>query len=93
MVIKNPINAHHTSKGLYTIPTDSRCISNKRVIHHVRNHHSRLAKEVFSQNSPSNFNLHYFRSHAFLTGQYPHHQSKGSKQRGKDKLHHILCAT
>ena len=29
----------------------------------------------------------------FLTGRYPHHHSKGSKQQGKNKLHHILCAT
>ena len=56
-------------------------------------HHSRLAKKVFSQNPPSNFNLHYFSSHMFLTGQYPHHHSKDSKQRGKNKLYHILCVT
>ena len=74
-VTKNPINAHHTSKGLYTIPTDSHCISNKHVIHHVGDHHSCLAKKVFSQNPPSNFNLHYFSSYAFLTGRYPHHPS------------------
>ena len=91
-VIKSPINAHHTSKGLCTIPTDSCCISNKRIIHHVCNHRSCLAKKVFSQNPPSNFNLHYFSSHTFLTGRYPHHHSNGSKQRGKDKLQHILCA-
>ena len=26
----------------------------------------------------------------FLTGRYPHHHSKGSKQQGKNKLHHIF---
>ena len=92
-VIKNPVNAHHTSKGWYTIPTDSHCISNKHVIHHVRDYHNGLAKKVFSQNLPSNFNLHYFSSHMFLTGWYPHHHSRGSKQQGKNKLHHTLCAT
>ena len=71
----------------------SRCISNKHVIHHVRDHHSCLAKKVFSQNPPSNFNLHYFSSRMFLTGRYPHHHSKGRKQRGKNKLRHILCET
>ena len=45
-VIKKAINTHHNSKGLYTIPTDSRCISNKRVIHRVRDHHSQLAKKA-----------------------------------------------
>ena len=70
--------------------TDSHCILNKHVIHHVRNHHSYLAKKAPSQNPPSNFNLHYFSSHTFLTGQYPHYYSK---QQGKNELHHILCAT
>ena len=28
------------------MPTDSHRISNKRVVHHVRDHHSRLAKKV-----------------------------------------------
>ena len=59
----------------------------------VCNHHGRLTRKVFSQNLPSNFNLHYFNSHTFLTGWYPRHHSSVSKQQGKNKLHHILCAT
>ena len=69
----------------------------KRVIHHIRGsvhgHHSRLAKKAPSQNHPSYFNLHNFSSHTFLTGRYAHHHSKGSKQQGKNDLHHVLCVT
>ena len=53
-------------------------VLNKHVIHHVRSHHSHLAKKAPSQSPPSKFNLHYFSGHTFLTGQYPYHHSKGS---------------